>query len=67
MPDRRGLMILLITALTVVPSRAEEAPDIEMLEFLGRWETADGKFVDPMELVIDETDEETTTRVADET
>ena len=32
------------------PSAAagEEVPDIELLEFLGAWQTADGEFLDPL-------------------
>lgn len=29
---------------------AEQLPDLEMLEYLGSWETEDGKWFDPLEL-----------------
>ena len=34
----------------------DEAPSIELLEFLGEWETFDGEWIDPLEVdeVMDE-------------
>lgn len=46
----------LITAAAVVgtePVEPEAPPDIELLEFLGSWETTSGEWVDPT-LWIDE-------------
>jgi hypothetical protein len=33
-----------------VPVRGEETPSVELLEFLGEWETSQGQWVDPLEL-----------------
>jgi hypothetical protein len=30
---------------------ADETPSLELLEFLGNWETSDGKWQDPLELM----------------
>lgn len=45
----RFLIVILFLLLPVLGSAADEAlPDAEMLEFLGRFETAKGKPVDPL-------------------
>lgn len=53
---------MLVTLLMVSPVHADESPDIEMLEYLGNWETADGKYIDPQALqtedVADSTQQE---------
>lgn len=48
MPVKRLMMALAI--LIAVPGQAEETPNMEMLEYLGNWETANGEYIDPMEL-----------------
>ena len=57
---------LLAGLFLVRPAQAEEtrqeeetdSPSAELLEFLADWETSDGEWVDPLELVEDtETDE----------
>jgi len=44
--------VLVVVGIMVIPSlgmaREEPAPDMEMLEFLGRFETVGGKPVDPL-------------------
>jgi hypothetical protein len=40
--------------LLVSPMRAEDAPDIELLEYLGSWESVNGEYVDPMELAAED-------------
>lgn len=55
-PVKRLMMALAI--LIVVPSQAEETPDMEMLEYLGNWETANGDYIDPMELKTEDLKEE---------
>lgn len=56
-----GLVLILTLILSVVPGRSEDnppakdeavdmaptSPSIELLEFLGAWETDDGEWVDP--------------------
>ncbi|MFQ5488483.1 MAG: hypothetical protein ACE5ET_08600 [Gammaproteobacteria bacterium] len=52
-----GLLCLLpVTALAGEPERGqgETAPSLELLEFLGAWETPEGQWVDPLSLVRDE-------------
>jgi len=59
---RAEVLLLLLALLAVsLPSRAEEPeqdsdttasdlPDLDLLEFLGEFETADGQWLDPFEL-----------------
>ena len=44
-----AVMLLMLASLQCAAEEAanNEAPSMEMLEFLGRWETTDGKWVDP--------------------
>lgn len=56
MPVKRMMMALAI--VIAVPTQAEEAPDMELLEYLGSWETANGKYIDPMELEAKDLKEE---------
>lgn len=45
--------LLLCAAAQAAPGVAEEpdaAPDVELLEFLGEWETDEGELVDPLSL-----------------
>lgn len=42
--------MMALAFLIAVPTQAEEAPDMELLEYLGSWETANGEYIDPMEL-----------------
>ena len=53
--------------LLVSPLSAEDAPDIELLEYLGSWESVNGEYVDPMELVAEDVAETTNQeKVSDE-
>jgi hypothetical protein len=49
------LMVWLITPLTAVllpaTAIADEPPSPELLEFLGNWETSEGEWQDPLELM----------------
>lgn len=49
-----GEWLLLVTSLAAppqtAPSPVEETPGIEMLEFLGNFETASGQWLDPTQL-----------------
>ena len=46
-----SLEILLIVSLALSPSAiADESPEMALLEFLGEWETNDGKWLGPSEL-----------------
>lgn len=47
-----------LAILIAVPVQADEAPDMEMLEYLGDWETANGEYIDPMELGAEDLKEE---------
>ena len=43
-------MILLMNVSTIPAQGAEQgSPSLELLEFLGEWETENGKWVDPTE------------------
>ena len=60
-------MLTLAMLLVVSPARSEEIPDIEMLEYLGNWETANGRFIDPLELEAEDVAEvEQQEKVSDE-
>ena len=45
-----GLLSYIPTAGIVIAEENNEIPDIELLEFLGSFESPDGKWVDPMEV-----------------
>jgi hypothetical protein len=61
------LMVWLVTPLTAVSlpatAKADEPPSPELLEFLGNWETSEGEWQDPLELMkeldVVETDAQT--------
>ena len=40
--------LLIAQVVTASPRDAEPSPDMEFLEFLGGWQTHDGKWVDPL-------------------
>lgn len=47
--------LLLVTSLNAAPAAATtqavaESPSVELLEFLGAWETARGQWIDPTQL-----------------
>ena len=45
-----GLM-LIMSSMTILADETQHAlPSIEMLEFLGQWETASGEWIDPASL-----------------
>lgn len=50
--------MMALAIVIAVPTQAEEAPDMELLEYLGTWETANGKYIDPMELEAKDLKEE---------
>ena len=54
-----GLALVLMTAAAEEQPPPEEAPDMELLEFLGAWDAGDGQWVDPQrfETAGDEEDE----------
>lgn len=45
------IMISILLAAGPVAADAESAPSLEMLEFLGNWETAHGEAIDPTQLL----------------
>jgi len=55
-PVKRVMMALVM--LIAVPTQAEEAPDMEMLEYLGNWETAGGEYIDPTDLTAEDLEQE---------
>ena len=44
------LLALLPLGVLAAPNEAAEAPSMELLEFLGAWETPDGEWQDPLQL-----------------
>ena len=44
-----AIALLMLASLQCLAEEADkgDVPSMEMLEFLGRWETANGKWVDP--------------------
>ena len=53
MQVNRGLLLLL-GLMSLAPAGAEdvaEEPSMELLEFLGDWETQDGEWLDPLQLL----------------
>ncbi len=58
MPVKRVMMALVL--LIAAPTQAEETPDMEMLEYLGSWETANGEYIDPTELTENDLQQEST-------
>jgi hypothetical protein len=47
-------MILFSPLLQAETQEDDEAPSLELLEFLGEWETSDGEWIDPEELEDDD-------------
>lgn|GEM_PF-2015101 len=45
-----GIMFMLNANAIASEPTARELPSVELLEFLGDWETADGEWIDPTEL-----------------
>ena len=45
-----GIMFMLNTNAIASEPTAQELPSVELLEFLGDWETANGEWIDPTEL-----------------
>jgi len=43
-----ALIVLLITIALDAKAADDEKPSMELLEFLGEWQTKDGEWVDPM-------------------
>lgn len=50
---RQWSLLLLASMPLGMPIAADavESPSLELLEFLGNWETKDGEWLDPMELL----------------
>lgn len=65
MPDRRISALLLGLVLVAFPVIAEEAPDPEMLEFLGEFSDGEDGWTDPETLMM--LDEEVIEALASET
>jgi len=57
-----ALFVLLISFALDAKAASDEKPSMELLEFLGEWQTDDGDWVDPMRFLnISEKDLESTT------
>ena len=52
MPRARPVCMFLLMSLYAaqVPAEEDGLPGMELLEFLVEWETADGQWIDPLEL-----------------
>lgn len=59
MPAELAAWLLVAALAADVESPADEAPDAEMLEFLGAFETKDGQWLDPLALDTAEPADET--------
>lgn len=51
--NRWLLMWVLLAPPLVMAAEVAEAPSLELLEFLGNWETEKGEWLDPMELIAE--------------
>lgn len=47
-------VMMAFAMLFAIPTQAEETPDMEMLEYLGNWETVNGEYIDPTELTAED-------------
>ena len=50
-PVRRLCLILAVLTSSSLYAEQASAPDVEFLEFLGEWQTKDGQWQDPIELM----------------
>ena len=55
-----SLCVLPLVAMAGDPA---DVPDIQLLEFLGEWETSQGKWIDPMDIPSDDAGDRTKTKV----
>ena len=46
-----GVMIIFVSPIDAKDASTLNNQDLEFLEFLGSWETEDGEWVDPLELI----------------
>jgi hypothetical protein len=44
-----GMILLMSMSVVQVQGAGQDSPSIELLEFLGEWETQEGQWVDPAE------------------
>ena len=52
-----ALILLLLTIAFDARADSDETPSMELLEFLGEWQTKDGEWVDPMRfLTVNDSD-----------
>jgi hypothetical protein len=52
-----ALVVLLISIAFDANAASDESPSMELLEFLGEWQTKDGEWVDPMRfLTVNDSD-----------
>ena len=52
-----ALILLLLTIALDARADSDEKPSMELLEFLGEWQTKDGEWVDPMRfLTVNDSD-----------
>lgn len=53
-----GVMIISVSPIDAKDASTLNNQDLEFLEFLGSWETEDGEWVDPLELIEKPMDEQ---------
>jgi len=52
-----ALILLLLTIALDARADSDEKPSMELLEFLGEWQTKDGEWIDPMRfLTVNDSD-----------
>jgi hypothetical protein len=49
-----GMLVLNSISIKHVCAQEDSAPSMELLEFLGEWETDDGEWLDPIKLLESE-------------
>jgi hypothetical protein len=54
---------LYVLPLVATAGDPADTPDIQLLEFLGEWETSQGKWIDPMDIPSDDAGDRTKTKV----
>jgi hypothetical protein len=54
-----GVLLLTLSGYGLVAAAEDEAPDDELLEFLGAWDDGQGNWIDPMTLDKDSAEEVT--------
>ena len=65
--SRRAEFSILLGLLLAAPGQAaDEVPDLALLEFLGEWEDGEGQWVDPLEFLEREGEQDGDTETSGE-